>query len=80
MMPRVGRASYLGERAVGEPDGGAVAVACWLRALTPFVMERVSILGKQNPKLTLSLADAPAVFVFVVDSFGHYATAIMVLY
>ncbi|MEM5368601.1 dihydroxyacetone kinase family protein [Paraburkholderia azotifigens] len=37
MMPRVGRASYLGERAVGEPDGGAVAVACWLRALTPFV-------------------------------------------
>ncbi|SIT49027.1 Dihydroxyacetone kinase [Paraburkholderia piptadeniae] len=37
MMPRVGRASYLGERAVGEPDGGAVAAACWLRALTPFV-------------------------------------------
>ncbi|BCG02048.1 dihydroxyacetone kinase (plasmid) [Paraburkholderia sp. PGU19] len=37
MMPRVGRASYLGERAVGEPDGGAVAVAYWLRALTPFV-------------------------------------------
>jgi dihydroxyacetone kinase len=37
MMPRVGRASYLGERAVGEPDGGAVAVVCWLRALTPFV-------------------------------------------
>lgn len=37
MMPRVGRASYLGERAVGEPDGGAVAVVCWLRGLTPFV-------------------------------------------
>ncbi|MCO4879485.1 dihydroxyacetone kinase family protein [Paraburkholderia caribensis] len=37
MMPRVGRASYLGERAVGEPDGGAVAVVTWLRALTPFV-------------------------------------------
>ncbi|AXF03686.1 dihydroxyacetone kinase family protein [Paraburkholderia hospita] len=37
MMPRVGRASYLGERAVGEPDGGAVAVVCWMRALTPFV-------------------------------------------
>ncbi|MEX3934044.1 dihydroxyacetone kinase family protein [Paraburkholderia phymatum] len=37
MMPRVGRASYLGERAVGEPDGGAVAAVCWLRALTPFV-------------------------------------------
>ena len=37
MMPRVGRASYLGERAVGAPDGGAVATVCWLRALTPFV-------------------------------------------
>ncbi|MEM5383787.1 dihydroxyacetone kinase family protein [Paraburkholderia phymatum] len=37
MMPRVGRASYLGERAVGEPDGGAVAAVCWLRALSPFI-------------------------------------------
>ncbi|MEX3955630.1 dihydroxyacetone kinase family protein [Trinickia sp. EG282A] len=33
MKPRAGRASYLGERAVGSPDGGAVAVTCWLRAL-----------------------------------------------
>ncbi|SAK57499.1 dihydroxyacetone kinase family protein [Caballeronia ptereochthonis] len=33
MMPRVGRASYLGARAVGVPDGGAVAVALWLDAL-----------------------------------------------
>ena len=32
MAPRAGRASYLGERAVGAPDGGAVAVACWLAA------------------------------------------------
>lgn len=33
MQPRLGRASYLGERAVGIPDGGAVAVTCWLKAL-----------------------------------------------
>ncbi|CAM3939241.1 dihydroxyacetone kinase family protein [Bordetella tumulicola] len=33
MQPRLGRASYLGERAVGIPDGGAVAVTCWLQAL-----------------------------------------------
>jgi dihydroxyacetone kinase len=37
MTPRAGRASYLGERAVGSPDGGAVAVACWLRALQSHV-------------------------------------------
>ncbi|MEI5996551.1 histidine kinase [Paraburkholderia bengalensis] len=43
-------------------------------------MERVSLLGKQNPTLTLTLAGALALFVFLVDSFGHYATAIMVLY
>jgi dihydroxyacetone kinase len=35
MTPRAGRASYLGARAVGIPDGGAVAVACWLAALAP---------------------------------------------
>ncbi len=33
MTPRLGRASYLGERAVGAPDGGAAAVAIWMRAL-----------------------------------------------
>ncbi|HEV3429085.1 MAG TPA: dihydroxyacetone kinase family protein [Paraburkholderia sp.] len=33
MHPRVGRASYLGKRAMGSPDGGAVAVVCWLGAL-----------------------------------------------
>lgn len=37
MTPRAGRASYLGERAIGTPDGGAIAVACWLRALLPHV-------------------------------------------
>lgn len=34
LRPRLGRASYLGERAVGVPDGGAMAVAIWLRALS----------------------------------------------
>jgi dihydroxyacetone kinase len=33
MHPRLGRASYLSERALGIPDGGAVAVGIWLRAL-----------------------------------------------
>lgn len=33
MHPALGRASYLGDRAVGTPDGGAVAVSIWLRAL-----------------------------------------------
>jgi dihydroxyacetone kinase len=35
MKPRLGRASYLGERAVGHPDGGAVAVSIWLKAIGP---------------------------------------------
>ncbi|MDR6590259.1 dihydroxyacetone kinase family protein [Agrobacterium tumefaciens] len=33
MKPRLGRASYLGERAVGHLDAGAVAVSIWLEAL-----------------------------------------------
>ncbi len=33
MFPALGRASYLGQRALGIPDGGALAVAVWLRAL-----------------------------------------------
>jgi dihydroxyacetone kinase len=33
MTPRLGRASYLGARAVGVPDAGAAAVAVWMRAL-----------------------------------------------
>jgi ATP-dependent dihydroxyacetone kinase len=37
MLPRLGRASYLGQRALGTPDGGAVAVAMWLRALAEAV-------------------------------------------
>ncbi|KUL94136.1 dihydroxyacetone kinase [Bosea sp. WAO] len=35
MVPKLGRASYLGERAVGAPDGGAMAIAIWMRALVP---------------------------------------------
>jgi ATP-dependent dihydroxyacetone kinase len=34
MKPRLGRASYLGDRVVGHPDGGAVAVTLWLQALS----------------------------------------------
>lgn len=33
MSPRLGRASYLGERAVGVPDAGAAAVALWLETI-----------------------------------------------
>jgi ATP-dependent dihydroxyacetone kinase len=33
MRPRLGRASYLGDRVIGLQDGGARAVAIWLRAL-----------------------------------------------
>jgi dihydroxyacetone kinase len=33
LTPRVGRASYLGERALGFPDGGATAVAIWMNAI-----------------------------------------------
>jgi dihydroxyacetone kinase len=33
MMPRRGRSSYLGARALGHPDPGAQAVATWLGAL-----------------------------------------------
>jgi dihydroxyacetone kinase len=33
LSPRFGRSSYLGERVLGVPDPGAVAVAIWLRAL-----------------------------------------------
>lgn len=34
MRPRLGRASYLGERALGVPDAGASAALVWLKALT----------------------------------------------
>ncbi len=35
MHPRVGRAAYLGDRALGHPDAGATALTIWLTAITP---------------------------------------------
>jgi dihydroxyacetone kinase len=35
MHPRLGRASYLGDRAIGTVDAGAAAVAIWMRAVWP---------------------------------------------
>ncbi|RDJ02312.1 dihydroxyacetone kinase family protein [Rhizobium grahamii] len=32
MRPKLGRASYIGERAIGSPDAGAAAVSIWLAA------------------------------------------------
>ncbi|HYO53631.1 dihydroxyacetone kinase subunit DhaL [Archangium sp.] len=37
MKPRLGRASYLGERAVGIPDAGAAAVVVWLKPLSHYI-------------------------------------------
>jgi len=37
MMPKLGRASYLGARALGAPDGGAVAITVWMKALAPVI-------------------------------------------
>ena len=34
MYPRVGRASYLGDRATGSPDAGAAAVVVWMGAIS----------------------------------------------
>ncbi|HEU5115346.1 MAG TPA: dihydroxyacetone kinase subunit DhaK [Isosphaeraceae bacterium] len=39
MKPRLGRSSYLGERALGHVDPGAEAVALWLKSLVP-IFER----------------------------------------
>ncbi|WP_157384238.1 DAK2 domain-containing protein, partial [Burkholderia glumae] len=33
LLPKRGRSSYLGERALGHPDPGAYAVALWLAAI-----------------------------------------------
>jgi dihydroxyacetone kinase len=33
MKPRLGRSTYLGDRVLGYPDPGAIAVAIWLRAV-----------------------------------------------
>lgn len=33
MRPKLGRAAYLGDRALGAPDAGASAVLVWMRAI-----------------------------------------------
>jgi len=33
MRARLGRAAYLGDRAIGSPDAGATAVLVWMRAV-----------------------------------------------
>jgi triose/dihydroxyacetone kinase / FAD-AMP lyase (cyclizing) len=40
MKPRLGRSSYLGERVLGHPDPGAMAVAIWLRAVCDAIFVR----------------------------------------
>ncbi|TMV85520.1 dihydroxyacetone kinase family protein [Thioclava sp. BHET1] len=40
MRPALGRASYLGDRALGVPDGGAVAVTIWLGAICEALRRR----------------------------------------
>ncbi len=42
MPPRLGRSSYLGDRALGHPDPGAQAVAVWLRAVRDALKSRSS--------------------------------------
>ncbi len=39
MMPRRGRSSYLGERSLGFPDPGAVAVTIWLEAAVSAILD-----------------------------------------
>src|SRR5690606_23212367 len=34
MKPSLGRSAYLGDRAIGVRDGGAVAVSLWLKAIS----------------------------------------------
>ncbi|WP_454857550.1 dihydroxyacetone kinase family protein [Rhizobium binxianense] len=36
---RLGRSSYLGDRAIGVPDGGAVAVSIWMQAIADSLAE-----------------------------------------
>jgi triose/dihydroxyacetone kinase / FAD-AMP lyase (cyclizing) len=47
MRPNLGRASYLGERALGVRDAGAVAVSVWLKAMASEI-ERASANGQSS--------------------------------
>lgn len=49
LLPRRGRASYLGERALGTPDPGAVGVAIVLAALVEVIDPTVDAAGLVNP-------------------------------
>ena len=40
LKPMLGRASYMGDRTLGVPDGGAVAVSIWLGALSRAIGEK----------------------------------------
>ena len=42
MMPHLGRSSYLGERVLGHPDPGAVALAIWLGSVAEALVGRVT--------------------------------------
>jgi C4-dicarboxylate-specific signal transduction histidine kinase len=44
------------------------------------VIRPTSFLGKKKPRLTLALAGSLASAVFIIDAFGHTASAIMVIY
>ena len=39
MRPRLGQASYLGDRALGTPDAGARAAVIWLEAIGPHLAD-----------------------------------------
>lgn len=53
MRPRLGRSSYLGDRVLGHPDPGAVAVAIWLRA----VYEALFASRTDNSEVTVSQSE-----------------------
>ena len=40
LKPRLGRSSYLGDRVLGHPDPGAIAVAIWLGAISEALFAR----------------------------------------
>lgn len=48
LYPRLGRASYVDERAIGVPDGGAIAVSIWLDALAQASARALSPAGARS--------------------------------
>ena len=47
--PHLGRSSYLGDRAIGHPDPGAMAVAIWLRAICQARSSQAEVTIRQAP-------------------------------